>query len=359
MQTPSIVTRTKARRPSKIRRFSYPILMVLVMLSLIFMGGEAIIRLYVGAPLAERLPIELIQANRLRGWEMVPNTTHFTYTHEVKLNRLGLRGPEVGDRRPGDRVILALGDSLVYGQGVGLEDTIPARLGKRLNQGRAGRAGRYRVVNGGVRAYSTNQELGLLEEFANTIKPDVVVLYWFWNDVEESNIPRSYQYLLSTGPITFDMKAAMDNATRVRWYARQALRQSALLVWVHHVHSGLTYKYPDAAQVSAAMTNLDGYLAEFQRLSVENHFSFFMTIVPDAASILGPHHTEAISEQARRVASRRSVPVIEVLDTLKKYYQAEKRLPIVPYDGHYNGAANGLIAERTAAAIAPTLAVGN
>jgi lysophospholipase L1-like esterase len=354
MQQASTTTGPIAGRLNRTRRFSYPILMVLVIVSLIFMGGEAIVRLFVGAPLAERLPLEMIQANRLRGWEMVPHTSHFTYTHEVKLNSLGLRGPEIPDRRPGDRIVLALGDSIVYGQGVSLEDTIPARLAKKLNQERADERSRYHVVNGGVRAYSTNQELGLLKEFADTIKPDVVVLYWFWNDVEETNIARSYNYLLHTGPIFFDLKAAMGNATLLRWYGRQALRQSALLVWTHHVLTGLTYRYPTTMEISAGMSNLEGYLAEFKELSLKYHFAFFMTIVPDAASILGPHHTENISERAKLAASRRGVPVIEVLDVLKNYYQTARKLPILAYDGHYNGAANNLIAERTAASVAPT-----
>ena len=63
--------------------------------------GELAVRILIGAPLAERLPILLMQANETRGWEMVPNHVHYTYRYEVRVNSLGLRGPELAEKRSG------------------------------------------------------------------------------------------------------------------------------------------------------------------------------------------------------------------------------------------------------------------
>jgi hypothetical protein len=39
-------------------------------------------------------------------------------TTELRIDALGLRGPEIGARKPGERRLLALGDSMVFGLGV-------------------------------------------------------------------------------------------------------------------------------------------------------------------------------------------------------------------------------------------------
>ncbi|MEQ1893316.1 MAG: hypothetical protein ABL998_12280, partial [Planctomycetota bacterium] len=86
-------------------------------LGLGFGVGEVAARVVFGAPMAERLPLMFMRAHPTRGWAMVPGQNHFTYTHEVRVNALGLRGPEVGAKEPGERRVLFLGDSLTYGQG--------------------------------------------------------------------------------------------------------------------------------------------------------------------------------------------------------------------------------------------------
>jgi hypothetical protein len=100
----------------------------------------------------------------------------------VRTNSLGLRGPEVAPRKPaGTRRVIVVGDSYVFGQGVDDDQTMPARLSRRLNDRGPGR---YEVVNLGVNSYSTDQELILLEELGPRLEPDIVVLFVCDNDFE-------------------------------------------------------------------------------------------------------------------------------------------------------------------------------
>ena len=80
------------------------------------------------------------------------------------------------------RHVLVLGDSCVFGQGLDVDDTLPARLGRELAMRGFG-AGDVQVTNLGVPGYSSVQIERLLEEHLGRVRPEVVVLYpGAWND---------------------------------------------------------------------------------------------------------------------------------------------------------------------------------
>ena len=202
--------------------------------------AEVAVRVLVGAPLSERLPILMMRANPVRGWEMVPQMLHYTYQHPVQVNALGLRGPELEAKRPGEVRVLALGDSLVYGQGVADDETLPAALERFLDEhehnDRVGdRVGDrvWTVVNAGHRAYDTRQELALLEELGARIQPDLVLLCWYWNDLNERDIQRTYENLEPLGEVAFDTGNRVEGWDRVRWQGKQLARKSALVMLAH------------------------------------------------------------------------------------------------------------------------------
>ena len=91
------------------------VLFSLVVLLLGLGGVEVAVRIRFGNPHLERLPLSLVRAHRTRGWEMVPNTDHYTYEHLVSVNRLGLRGPDLPEKAPDELRILVVGDSFVAG----------------------------------------------------------------------------------------------------------------------------------------------------------------------------------------------------------------------------------------------------
>jgi len=103
-----------------------------------------------------------------------------TVTH----NSQGNRGPEASFAKPaGVRRVVVLGDSQAWGYGVGDDDTIPAQLGRLLNDGGGGH---YEVLNLGVGGYGTDQAfLKYLVQGAR-YAPDAVVLTVFKNDAVEN-----------------------------------------------------------------------------------------------------------------------------------------------------------------------------
>jgi lysophospholipase L1-like esterase len=118
-------------------------------------------------------------------WSLRPGLARSYRGALVRTNRLGLRGPEVGEKAPGERRILLLGESTTFGFGVGQDETYAARLQAQLD----GEPGRYSVVNAGVPAWTLFQSTVWLRERGLALAPDAVAIYHLVNDF----LPTSYR----------------------------------------------------------------------------------------------------------------------------------------------------------------------
>ncbi len=97
----------------------------------------------------------------------------------LRLNELGLRGPEIRlDGAAGLRV-LVFGDSYVFGVGVAEEWLLTTRLARLLAPSFPSG---IEVVNMGVAGYSTDQQYLLWQELGSRLDPDVVILVVCDND---------------------------------------------------------------------------------------------------------------------------------------------------------------------------------
>ena len=323
--------------------------------------AELAARRIFGVPLEERLPIVEVRAHPTRGYEMVPGRDHCTYLHPVHVNALGLRGGELPPKAPDEVRILCLGDSLVYGQGVADAETIPSKLEGELAE-RASEARRVvRVVNGGVRGYDTAQELALLEDLGDRIRPDVVILFWYPNDLEKPRIEEAREALERSGPVAYDTEARTEGAAALVWRARQILRSSALLVRARHVVTDLLAKPLPPAEIERGFERLDASLARFAAHARERKLLLVVATLPTSAALL-PGRGRADGEDAVRaedalrarvlaLARAHGLPGVDPTPELRELRARLGELPVLPYDGHYDGRANAVIARR----IAPVL----
>jgi hypothetical protein len=101
----------------------------------------------------------------------------------VHMNALGLRGPEIGARLSGERRVLVLGDSYVWGQGVRDDETVPARLEQELRA----RGATVTVGNAGMFGTGPREWGYTLARHRATFAPDLVVaVMYVGNDVLDS-----------------------------------------------------------------------------------------------------------------------------------------------------------------------------
>jgi lysophospholipase L1-like esterase len=102
--------------------------------------------------------------------------------HVVRVNQLGLRGPETSSEpAAGVLRVLVLGDSVVFGQGVDEDATFPAVLASRLA---ARRGGEVEALNAGVQGYDTVAEAAFLGARGLALGPGAIVVGMSLNDYD-------------------------------------------------------------------------------------------------------------------------------------------------------------------------------
>ncbi|MCA9001108.1 MAG: SGNH/GDSL hydrolase family protein, partial [Planctomycetes bacterium] len=98
----------------------------------------------------------------------------------IRYNSAGLRGPEIQVKQPGQKRVLFLGDSVVFGWGVREEYLFTNGVAERLTE-QTGST--WSAINAGVCSYNTEQEELFLNERGFPLEPDLVVLVIIDNDV--------------------------------------------------------------------------------------------------------------------------------------------------------------------------------
>ena len=95
----------------------------------------------------------------------------------VRVNSLGLRGPELGERAA--TRIVAIGDSVTFGFGVAEGEAWPARLEHALRA----RGDDVEVLNAGVSGAGLKGYVSVLRKRCSQLEPDLVVVGLTLNDV--------------------------------------------------------------------------------------------------------------------------------------------------------------------------------
>ncbi len=99
----------------------------------------------------------------------------------VSISADGFRGRGlVGDPAPADAtVVLGVGDSLTFGEGVGDDETYLSELERQLDA-----QGDVRVLNAGVPSWNLAQEVRWIETHAHELEPDLLLVGFYVNDLE-------------------------------------------------------------------------------------------------------------------------------------------------------------------------------
>jgi lysophospholipase L1-like esterase len=124
------------------------------------------------------------------GYRLKPNArirfTTAEFETDIAINSSGIRDDEdLGPKRPGERRVVILGDSLVLSVQVPFAQTFGELLESRLNASHQSRS--YRVVNAGVQGYGPVEEALWFEQLAPQVQPDLVLVTVFvGNDAEEA-----------------------------------------------------------------------------------------------------------------------------------------------------------------------------
>ncbi|MDJ0785182.1 MAG: hypothetical protein QNK05_00150 [Myxococcota bacterium] len=127
----------------------------------------------------------------LLGWVHVPGASgvqdHRDFSVRIENNDHGLRDDDYSfERVPGKRRLLLLGDSFGWGFGVEFEENMIEILDERHPD--------WEMINASVAGYGTDQQLLYYRETGHRYQPDVVLLLFHPNDIEDNNDDYRYRY---------------------------------------------------------------------------------------------------------------------------------------------------------------------
>ncbi len=166
--------------------YSRPAVFALIAVLLAFGLGEAGLRIsgfsYQAGPVYmqfgypnQQTLSRIFQRDPILFWNLIPNSTYLP--DHIHINSKGFRGPEFRIEKPRGTIrIIALGDSCTF---LG-ERSYPERLEEKLRKAFPGRS--LEVINMAVPGYSSFQGLRLLERQAIMLRPDLVTVFFGWND---------------------------------------------------------------------------------------------------------------------------------------------------------------------------------
>ncbi len=118
-----------------------------------------------------------------KGRRLVPNAkvtikNHYLSEQDIHINTnsLGLRAAEIDKTHVGETRILVLGDSITLADYLPAEDTYVSSIHRNLDMEN------LTVINGGLSNVGLLEELDLLEEIVEKIRPNIVLFGFYLND---------------------------------------------------------------------------------------------------------------------------------------------------------------------------------
>jgi hypothetical protein len=111
----------------------------------------------------------------------------------VKINSYGFRDYEYPIEKPPNTFrIVALGDSITFGEGVELNETYPKILEKMLNE--KSKKVKYEVLNFGVGGYNAAEKVEVLATVAINFTPDLIIFQYLGDDIINWTEFRNIEY---------------------------------------------------------------------------------------------------------------------------------------------------------------------
>ena len=257
----------------------------------------------------------------------------------VTTNAAGFRGPELPASKPaGGFRVVALGDSVLFGWGVGWDDTGIARLPALLS---ALRPGRYvDAIGTGVPGYNTAIEAEVLAHHGLAWQPDVVVVDFVGNDLDLPNFllaPQDWWRL--------DHCFLVDLGRRV--WRSSWLDPRTPFVWAPGDGQGHFESDPERVPAEyRAMVGIDGYRRAMTAIAAMGRQHGFRVLVTTQYGL---------PSEVAAVCTELALPTVSIRPRIDAFLQgggSAAALQIAPDDPHPTAMVHGFWAEAVAAKLA-------
>lgn len=327
------------------------IVLLLSSLGTFFLLAEIILMFTIPAPIVWLEPQEFYLPDSTLSHKLKPLQESFTHASLVKTNSHGLREVELQlEREPGMFRILCLGDSLTFGNGVPVQETYPKQLEHILHSQMPGQ--RFQVINAGVPGYDTWQEAAYLKEFGWKLKPDVVIIGFYANDI----VPKPEmvgQTVNDLGEIRrFGWKGLISDQVV------HQLKRSRLLLLIRDRYDKLMRRLSPSAQdthqlalingsfhpiIEAGLTQVDSSLHEIAEMGETHGFRLLIVFFPLPEQVMRDYPSSIYPGKVKYITQKYHIPFIDLMPTFQKHFDGFGSL-FIEWDGHPNAAAYNIAA---------------
>lgn len=255
------------------------------------------------------------------------------FAHVVTIDSLGYRGlsfPRAKQERE-FRIVFA-GDSFTWGHNVDDHETSPALLQTRLSH----RCAMPRVINAGLPGSTILAQEAMITR-SLTIDPDLVVLMFHENDIDELILVRAWEQLAENRRIksAFPVSVVYTIVRRSRlWGLAQHLRRTRRAAVEPQVVQGARdVDRLSEVDVDRARDEYVRRLVSVSEILAGAGIPLVFAAFPHPNSVVeeqgGPHFDWVIGE-----ASSLGLPTVDLLDTLLRSEMPLEGLYLVPQDYH-------------------------
>lgn len=315
----------------------------------------------------------LYQPDPPRRYRLAPGfrgtlSNHVEFANEVSMNRLGLRGPEIGEKPPGGVRILALGDSFTFGVGAQDGETFPARLEEVLRAGGIP----AQALNAGAPGFGVPDAVAWYERYGIELDLDAVVIAVFLaNDLQDAS-PDQPKVAVVDGALV--VPGETGGPRRWLYYHSHLFRLLKSSVLEGRVRSLLGLKEPWAvrelrsefslyepclpAELKAGAEATERSVAKLASLARSRSTRVLAVLVPSLPQV-DPAQWQAVLAQLgldparhdrrrpnrllREIFARHRVPVLDLTDDFEKALGEGKRI-YYPIDQHLTPEGYALMA---------------
>ena len=307
------------------KQFLFSIIAMSLSMALCLVAAEAFIRLKNSS--MTNYDIEMWRyANLLKirsddpaiDFDHVRSKTATLQNVEIRLNKEGLRGPEL-EAKPARR-ILFLGGSITLGWGVPEKETVEARLQQMFAE--AGQ--KVEILNGGVGNYNTERYVSRFFKNFTALEPTDIVVHYFLRDAETLP-PGGGNWFLRHSQIALTL-----------WIATHRLfdKQGEETLVQHYK----TAYEPDAPGFKVMQQQLQR-LADYARV---HNIRLTLAMVPDVHN-LKDYPFSFIHEIMKSIAERNGYRYVDLLPALQG--RSPEELWAMPGDPHPNALGHELMAQ--------------
>jgi lysophospholipase L1-like esterase len=274
--------------------------------------------------------------------EFVPGRQIVMHGVTYAINAQGWRDYDYLQEKPADTFrIVAIGDSYTFGHGVGLEDLYTKKLEKLLNERQPVPGyGQYEVLSMGMSGLNTVREAVLLRERGFSYQPDLVLINFVLNDLEDY-------------PLSLPCFSAVPDLIHYRLlklsYLYLYLDDQCASMRMRQIYGSYDVYLAGLLDESRpSWGRFRGAVEDIARMTQAREVEVLVVIFPMTQHRLDDSYifTEAHGKVASVFAAA-GIPVLDLLPVLRSYGMAHGKYiyAISPYDYHPNAEAHQVAAE--------------